>query len=215
MMMQRQRGKTPQLARNSGQLIMSPAGVGLIIQRQLQHPPLFAALSSLQGKNLARVRMVVVREFDIRTMTLQASMDNRSAKAAQLQAHPKSDLCLWLPELATQLRLLTRWRVITREAAEQSKRDFIIRHKLWRGHSLESRNLFTGPQPGRPVAMRRHEPPNAAAAGNTDTDEPSANFAVLMGRIESIDALYLDQNGHQRYRHRRIADRWETLKINA
>ncbi len=214
-MTQQHRGKTPQLARNSGQLIMSPAGVGLIIQRQLQHPPLFAALASLQGKQIARVRTVVVRAFDIRTMTLQASIDRRSAKAAHLQAHGKSELCLWLPERATQLRLLARWRIITQDVAEQSKPDFIIWHKLWQSHSLESQNLFTGPQPGRPVAMRWHAPPGTAGAENRDTDEPSANFAVLLGRIDSIDALHLASNGHQRYRHRRIADQWETLKINA
>ena len=194
---------------------MSPAGVGLIIQRQLQHPPLFAALSSLQGRNIARVRMVVVREFDIRTMTLQSSMDNRSAKAAQLQAHRKSELCLWLPALATQLRLLVRWRVITQDGVEHSKRDFMIWQKLWQGYSAKSRNLFTGPQPGRPVAMRRHGPASVGAAENTDDADPPANFAVLIGRIESIDALYLNPEGHQRYRHRRITDRWETLKINA
>lgn len=194
---------------------MSPAGVGLIIQRQLQHPPLFAALSSSQGKDIARVRMVVVRAFDIRTMTVQISMDTRSAKAAQLQAHEKSELCLWLPERATQLRLLARWRVITQEVAEKSKRDLIIWHTLWQSHSPASQNLFTGPQPGRPVAMRPHEPPGTAAAENRDTDDPSANFAVLLGRIDSIDALHLSAKGHQRYRHRRIADQWETLKINA
>ena len=214
-MTQRQHGKTRQMSRNSGQLIMSPAGVGLIIQRQLLHPPLFAALSSLQGKYIARVRMVVVRGFDIRTMTLQTSADSRTAKMAQLQAHRKSELCLWLPELATQLRLLASWRAITQEGAGHSKQDFITWHKLWQGYSGKSRNLFTGPHPGRPVAMRRHALPNAAATENTDINDPPANFAVLVGRIESIDALYLAQEGHQRYRHRRIADRWETLKINA
>ncbi len=214
-MTQRQHGKASHMSRNSGQLIMSPAGVGLIIQRQLQHPPLFAALSSSQGKDIAHVRMVVVRAFDIRTMTVQISIDRRSAKAAQLQAHEKSELCLWLPERATQLRLLARWRVITQEVAEKSKRDFIIWHALWQSHSLASQNLFTSPQPGRPVAMRQDEPPGTAAAENRDTYEPSANFAVLLGRIDSIDALHLSPKAHQRYRHRRIADQWETLKINA
>lgn len=72
-MTQRRSAKTVRSAQNSGQLIMSPAGVGLLIQRQLEHPPLFGALSSIQIRNISRVRMVVVRDFDIRTMTLQSS----------------------------------------------------------------------------------------------------------------------------------------------
>ena len=213
-MTQRRSAKTVRSAQNSGQLIMSPAGVGLLIQRQLEHPPLFGALSSIQIRNISRVRMVVVRDFDIRTMTLQSSADCRSAKVAQLQAHQRNELCLWLPELATQLRLLASWHVITQEVAEHSQRDFVIRHKLWQRHRPESRHLFTGAQPGRPVAMHRHRAAVAPPAEDVADDQPAANFAVLVGRIVSIDALYLAEANHQRYRHRRIADRWETLKIN-
>jgi hypothetical protein len=209
-MTQRKIGKTAGSAPNAGQLIMSPAGVGLIIARQLEHPPLFGALSTTQSRNISRVRMVVVRDFDIRTMTLHSSADARSAKVAQLQANLRNEICLWLPELATQLRLLASWHVITREVAEHSKRDFVIRHKLWQRLGPELRHLFTGGQPGRPVAMYRRAP----AVAPLPDDDPAAHFAVLVGRIVAIDALYLAEANHQRYRHRRIADRWETLKIN-
>jgi hypothetical protein len=213
-MTQRHDDKIARSARSSGQLIMSPAGIGLLIQRQLLHPPVFAALASIQSGNTGRVRMVVVRDFDIRTMTLQTSADVRSAKVAQLRKHQKSELCLWLPELRTQLRLLANWRVISGEAAEHSKRDLVIRNKLWQHHRPESRHLFTGAQPGRPVAIHRHEARIPAASANFPDEEPSEYFAVLIGRIISIDALYLAATGHHRYRHRLIGDRWETLKIN-
>ncbi|MDA8378300.1 MAG: hypothetical protein M0Z50_14855 [Planctomycetia bacterium] len=195
---------------NSGQLIMSPAGVGLLIQRQLRHPPLLGALSSVDGGHIARVRMVVIRHFDMRDLTLQISADRRSAKVRQLSAYHKSELCLWLPELSTQLRLALSWRVITAGVARRSAPDLIILQQLWRHHKVESRHLFGHAQPGRAVSMRHdRDTPHEPAA-----NAPPANFAVLLGRILAIDALVLSKPQHVRYRHRRIADHWETLKIN-
>jgi hypothetical protein len=213
-------GKTRCSMEDCGQLIMSPAGVGLLIDRLLEHPPLIGALSTVDGGRMSRVRMVVIREFDIRTMCLQISADLRSAKIRQLRAHPKAELCLWLADLATQLRLMVSWRVITADIAIRKDADYMIWHKLWHRHSAESRQLFIAPPPGRPVALRRQTTSNKRdmpnpQAGDPADDTPPKNFTVLLGTITAIDALMLAEPTHQRYRHRHIADHWETLKLNA
>ena len=202
--------------RHCGQLMMSPAGIGLLLQRQLEHPPLFGALGSVENGKIARVRMMAIGEFNIRDMTLLTSADRRSAKVRQLRACSKAELCIWLPDLAAQLRLLLVWRVIADGGAGIVERDRIIYDQLWRRHRQELQHLYNGPPPGRPVSMQRqHQLRHNAARHDPSGITPPRNFAVLAGRIIAMDALVLTVPEPQRYWHRRLSDRWETLKINS
>ncbi|MGC8624118.1 MAG: pyridoxamine 5'-phosphate oxidase family protein [Phycisphaerae bacterium] len=202
--------------RQCGQLIMSPAGIGLLLQRQLEHPPLFGALASIENGKIARVRMMALGDFNIRNMTLLTSADRRSAKVRQLRAYSKAELCIWLPDLTTQLRLLLVWRVIAAGLAGITKSDRGLYAQLWQRRRLELQHLYDGPPPGQRVSMPRHNPPpEKEALYDPSGLMPPRNFAVLLGRIIAIDALVLSVPEPQRYRHRRISDRWETLKINS
>jgi hypothetical protein len=184
--------------------IRTLAGIRHLLGRAMDAgSPLLGALGGVEEAGTARVRMVVIRRFDPRLMTVAVSTDGRSGKVKQLQSHPRSELCIWLGEPRISLRLLTEWCIITVNTA--SKADQVVLEEFWRAHSAASQGLFLMPPPGGPY--RRN-------GKCLLPKHPPKTFAMLCGRIVEIDALYIRSSGQERWMYGRSESGWRKRRVN-
>ncbi len=175
------------------------------LRRILIHTPhLIGALASSDASDRARVRMIVIRHFDLEHMTIRISTDIRSSKVAQLAQKPTSELCLWLSDQNISLRMLTTWSVI--QARRLQERNSGRLQTFWESHSASSKALFLSAPPGD------HYQP--ATVSETPTQVP-ITFAELVGHIDEIDALEIHQGAQIRWRHvRQPPQTWTSVQLN-
>lgn len=137
-----------------------------------------AVLATIDGDS-ADARSVVLREVDATQRELIIFTDARSAKVAQLQAHPRATLVLWSPTLLWQLRLRVLLAIETSGLALSSR---------WASlqFSPAANDYLARLAPGTPLAEARVE---------RDSRE---HFAVLTAKVNAIDWLEINPAGHRR-----------------
>jgi pyridoxamine 5'-phosphate oxidase len=144
------------------------------------HPWRAPVLATTDG-DLGDARTVVLREADRDRATLRLYSDARSAKVAQIAAHPVGTLVMWSPALGWQLRVRARLDVSI-EGLEVSSR--WARLKL----SPAAHDYLSVQAPGTPL--------DAALGARGER----AHFALLNAQVLSIDWLELHADGHRRAR---------------
>lgn len=150
-----------------------------------------------------QARTVVLREVDVASRTLLLYTDARSPKVAQLQADPRAQLLCWSRTLGWQLRLGGRILVST-EGLDVTSRWALLRH------TRAAQDYLSPLSPGQPC-----DDTGAKTDGDVEGDVEGegegeaqasldrsrgqrAHFAVLRLRVERMDWLSLDPQGHRR-----------------
>jgi pyridoxine/pyridoxamine 5'-phosphate oxidase len=167
-------------------------------------PPLLGALASIEHRDRARVRMVVIRRFDAADMSIAVSTDLRSRKVSQLHQHPSSELCIWLGERRISLRLLVRWSIVQSDPASPSA--LAVLEEFWQRHSPASQAIFFMSPPGERYRRIRRQRPQR---------KRPETFAILLGVIQEIDALQIGRSRHVRWNYTRSATgKWTKSRMN-
>lgn len=138
-------------------------------------------LATLDGQT-AQARSVVLREVHAAARELLFFTDARSAKVAQMRAHPQGTLLCWSSRIGWQLRLSVALEVQTSGLKVSSR---WARLKL----TPAAQDYLSPLPPGSPLATR-HEPERASRE----------HFAVVTARVQSVDWLELHADGHRRAR---------------
>jgi len=146
---------------------------------ELGHEWRTMVLATVEGQT-AQARSVVLREVDAAARELLFFTDSRSAKVAQMRAHPQGTLLCWSSRIGWQLRLLVTLEVRTSGLKVSSR---WARLKL----TPAAQDYLSPLPPGSPVASR-FEPERATRN----------HFAVVTARVLSTDWLELHADGHRR-----------------
>lgn len=158
--------------------------------RDRAHPWRVMTLATVDGER-ADARSVVLRDVDEARRRLLFYTDARSAKVAQLRAHPQATLVGWWPAPGWQLRLRVALSIET-HGLEVSSR--WARVKL----SPSAQDYLAALPPGTPVD--RFQPERGSRE----------HFAVVTARIDEMDWLELHEAGHRRARLAGEASTWLT-----
>lgn len=146
-----------------------------------------------------QARTVVLREVDVASRTLLVYTDARSPKVAQLQADPRAQLLCWSRTLGWQLRLGGRILVST-EGLDVTSRWALLRH------TRAAQDYLSPLSPGQPFDDSgtktdgdvEGEGEGEAQASLDRSRGQRAHFAVMRLRVERMDWLSLDPQGHRR-----------------
>jgi len=146
-----------------------------------------------------QARTVVLRLRDADRARLVVYTDARSPKVAQLQADPRAQLLCWSRTLGWQLRLGGRILVST-EGLDVTSRWALLRH------TRAAQDYLSPLSPGQPCddtsAKTDGDVEGEAEASPDRSPDRScgqrAHFAVLRLRVERMDWLSLDPQGHRR-----------------
>ncbi|MFQ3622643.1 MAG: pyridoxamine 5'-phosphate oxidase family protein [Acetobacteraceae bacterium] len=137
-------------------------------------------LATIGADGAPRARTVVLRAVDRQVRTLRLHTDRRSAKAGEIACDPRVALVFWDARARLQLRAGGIAELLTGGAA---------RDAAWAATPPGARRDYaTLDAPGTPS-------PAAQAAYGGDG---SANFALVLVRIVTIDWLSLARDGHRR-----------------
>ncbi|MBE7158183.1 MAG: pyridoxamine 5'-phosphate oxidase family protein, partial [Rhodospirillales bacterium] len=154
------------------------------------------ALATVAEDGTPAVRTVVLRGFDAEHRYLRIHTDVRSAKVAEMTAHPAVMLHAYDPGQQVQVRLTGRARIHTGDG---------IARQFWLASQPKSRLCYAvSPGPGQPV----EEPPPAPL----QEDGAEANFAVFIIQFDALEWLLLASAGHRRarftWREGELASTW-------
>jgi len=147
------------------------------------------ATTALDGT--ACVRAVVLRGFDAATHQLWINTNVHTEKIKHVRQHPDAEVCLWLSAKKVQLRMRAAWRVIDAVQGARALALGELRQRSWIDQPLMSKHLYTA----------------------DPTNEPPADFAVLLGTIYQIDALRITGKAYEQYLHRRTRTAWESQRV--
>lgn len=150
--------------------------------RDKQHAWRTPVLATTDG-NVGDARTVVVREVNADEKRLTIYTDQRSAKVAQLNAHPVGTLVMWSASLSWQLRCRVRLTLETSGLAVSSRWAQI---KLSPG----AQDYLSPLPPGS--ALAEEPAPTGQARGALPF------FAVMEAEVMAIDWLELHADGHRR-----------------
>ena len=160
--------------------------------------PLVVALATVDADGNPHVRNVVCRKFDDRDGSLWFTSDARSAKNAQLAAHPVASAACWQAESRQQFRFSGPVSVCNDPAERQH---------IWATLKPETRATFAWPAPGTPVV------PASTFASTSDDATPPPNFSVLVLRPAEVEHLDVTKHPHRRRRWR-AANAWRREELN-
>ncbi|RVT52832.1 pyridoxamine 5'-phosphate oxidase [Rubrivivax albus] len=154
------------------------------------HPWRVMTLATVD-RDRADARSVVIRDVEEAARRLIFYTDARSAKIAQMHAHPRATLVGWWPKPGWQLRLSVTLSVQTSGLDVSSR---WARVKL----SPSAQDYLAALPPGTPV--ERFQPERGSRE----------HFAVVTAQIDEMDWLELHENGHRRARLAGDASTWLT-----
>ena len=142
------------------------------------------ALGTLGLDGAPQIRTVVLRRFA--PWTLDIHTDTRSAKHAELAAHPAATVHCWDPASRIQLRASGLASLHTGDAVAQDS---------WAALRPATRATYcVMPGPGTPLAGPDNPTPDAADG------QARTVFCVVRLAIQTVDWLYLGQQGLRRAR---------------
>ena len=147
-----------------------------------QHPWRTPVLATTDG-DIGDARTVVVREVSADQKIIAIYTDQRSAKVAQLNAHPVGTLVMWSPSLGWQLRCRVQLTLETAGLAVSSR---WARIRL----SPAAQDYLSPLAPGSAL------PEEPVPTGQDRGALPY--FAVMEAQVLAIDWLELHADGHRR-----------------
>lgn len=159
--------------------------------------PVVLSLATVDSESDPQVRSVILRRItDVGGLWFTS--DSRSAKNAELRAHPTAAAVCWLPGTREQFRFRGPVRFVDNETE---------RSQVWGALSGETRAMFLWPDPGMP---RRTGSRFAAAAHQPS---PPQTFTLLSLEPRVVEHLLLSVHPHRRRRWT-MKDQWECEELN-
>ena len=174
---------------------------GVSRSRDPMHCPALAT-GSAQGCN---VRKVILRHADEKARTLICFSDARAAKVGEIREHGHVQWLFYHPRKQIQLRISGQATVHTDDQAAD------IHWERVKG--LSRLNYCTEQAPGTRVDEPSSGLPARLArqlSNLVHTNAGRPNFAVIVGRVETIDWLRLSKTGNTRARFN-----WEAGRLEA
>ncbi|WP_228243217.1 pyridoxamine 5'-phosphate oxidase family protein [Porphyrobacter sp. GA68] len=163
-------------------------------RRSAMHTPVIATAD-------ADARVMVLREFDVASVTLRFHLDARSPKRSVIADDPRVGVLAYDKGAGVQIRCRGRAEVVvTGERVDAA----------WAGSAAFARRCYLGAAPGELCEGPASGLP-AWIEGQQPTEDQlrpaRANFAIMLVELEEIDWYSLAHTGHRRAVFRR-ADGW-------
>ncbi len=154
------------------------------------HTPVF---SNINKQNSIESRIVVLRNFDAKSMILNFHTDFRSPKIKDLEQNKNSIFVFYDYKLKVQLRIKTTSSInnqnsITKEWWEKTK---LFSRKCYLTEKAPS-SITNIPEDGININLQAKEP------SKEESEKGYKNFTVVKNKIREIDWLYLEASGHRR-----------------
>jgi PPOX class probable FMN-dependent enzyme len=180
---------------------MTPAWLVLFRTATATERPLILSLATVGAVGHPQVRSVVCRRIES-DGSLWFSSDSRSAKHAQLTAHPYAAAVCWIATTREQFRFAGSVEIVSEESPSQDRID------LWREMTRESRAMFFWPAPGTP-----RETNDTQFAPESDAPLPPPSFEILILRPHEVEHLRLSIRPHDRTRWT-LTNGWNVERLN-
>jgi pyridoxamine 5'-phosphate oxidase len=173
----------------------------------------YVQLATIDRTNRPRNRTVVFRGWREPESQLQFVVDIRSQKAYDLLSnHPKSadgaEICWYFPKTREQFRISGELLLVTAESA--TERDCKARQAAWQQLSDGGRIQFAWAMPG----ADRSPDPDAFNPPPPDSQQPLANFCLLLLAPVSVDHLELRGEPQNRYSYELVGAEWMVREVN-
>ncbi|MGB3201617.1 MAG: Npun_F5749 family FMN-dependent PPOX-type flavoprotein [Nodosilinea sp.] len=154
-------------------------------------------------------RTVVFRDFLPDTNTLTVITDQRSAKVADIAAHPRAEACWYFTETREQFRLAGPITVVENADADSDADLEDARQTAWEALSDNARQQFYWPRPAQPRDSEADFSPRDA--GTT----PPAVFCLVLLAPDRVDHLELRGDPQTRTLYDRQSDgTWQIQAVN-
>ncbi len=142
--------------------------------------------------------------FFLKENRLLFTADIRTEKYSQLATNPWAELCWYFVESRVQMRLLGTMR-----PADPEENDELLHARMhtWNERSSESRQSFTWPPAGEPLAV-------ATDFMHVSPTLPPQNFGMLIFDPQSVDMLDLGRHPHRRELHKLHEATWTCTAVN-
>jgi pyridoxamine 5'-phosphate oxidase len=158
---------------------------GAADRRAAFHSPVVATADE-RGEPSQRV--MVLRAVDVPRRTLRFHSDLRSAKLNHLKQQPRASVLAYDGHAKLQLRM---GAVVSVHHSDE------VAKAAWTATRPQGRLCYEqAVAPGQPIAAPLPELP--AQARTATGDDGTANFAVLILTVDSLEWLYLATEGHRR-----------------
>ncbi len=160
--------------------------------------PVFGTLEDQES----RLRMVVLRYAEPVARRTLFYTDARSNKIADLQRQPRSTVLYWHPQKKIQIR--QRGKVVLHQENE-------LTAEHWSKLSVRGRSSYaTIDPPGTPVDQSTNGLPEhwSDEMALEDTVYAYPHFMIIDMKVDYMDCLHLQQEGHQRASWQWSEDRW-------
>lgn len=181
----------------------------LALHRNRNRPELrFVQLATVRSDGRPAIRTVVFRGFLDDARKLIFTTDGRSAKHAQIEAHPHGEICWYFPETREQFRLAGFLTLVDEASVDVDLLQ--TRDDIWAEMSDETRLSFTWPTPGEPRNLSIRFPTTAP-----DPSYPADAFCLMI--LTAIEVDHLELQGSPQHRWKYEADalgRWSGREVN-
>lgn len=177
----------------------------LLFRATIEHssPMRTPALATKDDRGIPRVRTVVLRKSETEKRSLYYFTDIRSDKCRELEHQPQASALFWDPRRHIQLRCTGQ---IDIHHGDDEAAVF------WHDISKHGRKAYATQQaPGTPLSTYTTGlPDNWSELDIAATESYQDNFALLVHRIEGMDALHLERDGHQRAEFHWESNQWRS-----
>ena len=165
--------------------------IGAKDRKHAFHTPVF----SNENKNTINSRVVVLRKFDSKGMSLIFNTDYRSPKITDLQKNNQSNFVFYDSSTKIQLRVKTVTKIhydndITLEAWKQTR---LFSRKCYLARKSPS-SITDQAEDSIPKHLKGIDP------SKDESEKGYLNFSVIENFIKEIDWLHLASSGHRRLR---------------
>jgi len=154
------------------------------------HTPIF---SNYNDKKFINSRVVVLRKFNQKNLTLNFHTDYRSPKIEDLNNNSQSNFVFYDATIKTQLRIETLTKIHYKDnmALEAWQQTRLFSRKCYLSQNAPS-SITGKAYDGIPEHLKGIDPTKS------ESEKGYKNFSVIENVIQNIDWLYLASSGHRR-----------------
>ncbi len=168
----------------------------------------YLQLATIRVNGRPANRTVVFRGFLENSDQIKFVTDTRNEKVAEIQQQPWGEACWYFPHTREQFRLSGNLTLV-----DSYDRGILqsARHEIWQELSDAARVQFAWPAAGE---TRNHDP-DAFAPPAPDSNQPLANFCLLL--LDPVEVDHLELRGEPQNRflyHKNEHQEWFCQEIN-
>ncbi len=153
----------------------------------------YVQLATINAQQRPCNRTIVFRGFCEPNSQLQFVTDVRSSKVAQIAQNPWAEACWYFSKTREQFRITGQLQLITESSPDLQP----VRRQAWHNLSNSGREQFAWPLPAAP----REQDAQAFEVAALDSDQPLANFGLLLLNPIAVDHLELRGTPQNRWQY--------------